>query len=98
MAPQNVFDHCAQTLWRRKLKFGDFNINLWSIKKVIFWFPWLSSVTIATSLPESTRYFLKLSFHMFPYNEILKSFQNENLTGYLKQTPQSTSKYQISAN
>ena len=23
-APQNVFDHCAQTLWRRKLKLGDF--------------------------------------------------------------------------
>ena len=24
MAPQNVFDHCAQTLRRRKLKLGDF--------------------------------------------------------------------------
>ena len=24
MAPQNVFDHCAQKLWRRKLKLGDF--------------------------------------------------------------------------
>ena len=24
MAPQNVFDHCAETLWRRKLKLGDF--------------------------------------------------------------------------
>ena len=24
MAPQNVFDHCAQTLKRRKLKLGDF--------------------------------------------------------------------------
>ena len=24
MAPHNVFDHCAQTLWRRKLKLGDF--------------------------------------------------------------------------
>ena len=23
MAPQNVFDHCAQTLRRRKLKLGD---------------------------------------------------------------------------
>ena len=23
-APQNVFDHCAQTLRRRKLKLGDF--------------------------------------------------------------------------
>ena len=24
MAPQNVFNHCAQTLRRRKLEFGDF--------------------------------------------------------------------------
>ena len=24
MAPQNVFDHCALTLKRRKLKLGDF--------------------------------------------------------------------------
>ena len=24
MAPQNDFDHCAQTLRRRKLKLGDF--------------------------------------------------------------------------
>ena len=24
MTPQNVFDHCAQTPRRRKLKFGDF--------------------------------------------------------------------------
>ena len=24
MAPKNVFDHCAQTLRRRKLKLGDF--------------------------------------------------------------------------
>ena len=24
MAPQNVFDHCAQMLRRRKLKFADF--------------------------------------------------------------------------
>ena len=23
-APQNVFDHCAQTLRKRKLKLGDF--------------------------------------------------------------------------
>ena len=33
----------------------------------------LSSVTMATSLSGSTRDFLKTSFHMFPYNEILKS-------------------------
>ena len=32
----------------------------------------LSSVTMATSLSGSTRDFLKTSFHMFPYNKILK--------------------------
>ena len=78
MAPQNVFDHCAQTLRRRKLKLGEvtFNINLLSIKESYFWFPRLSGVTIATSLSGSTRDFLKLSFHMFPYNEILKVFKS----------------------
>ena len=30
---------------------------------------------MATSLSGGTRYFLKLSFHMFPYNEILKVFK-----------------------
>ena len=76
MAPQNVFDHCVQTLRRRKLKLGDFNINLWSIKSY-FWLTRFSGVTIATSLSRSTRDFLKLSFHMFPYNEILKAFKSE---------------------
>ena len=41
-------------------------------KKGYIWFPKLSNVTIAMSLSESTRDFLKFSFHMFPYNEILK--------------------------
>ena len=49
-----------------------FNINLFSIKKSYFWFPRLSSVTMATSLSGGARDFLKLSFHMFPYHEILK--------------------------
>ena len=49
-----------------------FNINLFSIKKSYFWFPRLSSVTMATRLSGGTRHFLKLSFHTFPYNEILK--------------------------
>ena len=53
-----------------------FNINLLSITKTYFWFSRLSSVTIATSSSESTRDFLKLSFHMFPYNEILKVFKS----------------------
>ena len=77
MAPQNVFDHCAQTLRTRKLKLGDFYINLFSIKKSYFWFPRFSSVTIATSLSGGTLDFLKLSFHMFPYNEILKVFRSK---------------------
>ena len=54
-----------------------FNINLWCIKKSYFWFPKLSGVTIATSLLGSTRDFLKLSFHMFPYNDILKVFTSK---------------------
>ena len=64
MAPQNVVDQCVQTLKRRKLKLCDFvNVNLRSIKSHV-WFPRLSGVTIATSLSGSTRYFLKLSFHL----------------------------------
>ena len=39
-------------------------------EKSYFWFSKLSGVTIATSLSKSTRDFLKLSFHMFPYKEI----------------------------
>ena len=54
-----------------------FNINLFSIKKSYFWFPNLSSVTMATSLSGGTRDFWKLSFHMFPYHEILKVFQSK---------------------
>ena len=76
--PQNVFDHCAHTLRRRKLKLCDFlNTDLWSIKKSYFWFPRLSGVAIATSLSGSTRDFVKLSLHMFPYNEILKVFKSK---------------------
>ena len=54
-----------------------FNINLFSIKKSYFWFPKLSSVTMATSLSGGTRDFLKSSFHMFPYNKILKVFKSK---------------------
>ena len=73
MAQQNVFAHCAQTLRWKKLKLGEFNINLCRIKRYL-WFPRLSGVTMATSLSGSTRDFLKLSFHMFPY-KLKKSFQ-----------------------
>ena len=71
--PQNVFDHCAQTLRRKKLKLCDFNINLFSIKKVNFGslgYPALPWQRVCTGN------FLKLSFHMFPYNEILKVFKS----------------------
>ena len=54
-----------------------FIIDLSSIKKSCFWFPMLSDVTIATSLSGTTRVFLKLSFHIFPYNEILKVFKSK---------------------
>ena len=54
-----------------------YNINLCSIKKVIFGSPRLPGVTIATSLSGSTRDLLKLSFHMFPYIEILKVFKSK---------------------
>ena len=43
----------------------------------MFGFRRLFFVTIATSLSGSTRDFLKLSFHMFPSNEILKVFQSK---------------------
>ena len=54
-----------------------FNINLFSIKRSYFWFLRLSNVTMATSLSEGTRDFMKLSFHMFPYNEIYKVFKSK---------------------
>ena len=66
-----------------------FNINLFSIKKSYFWFPRLSSVTMATSLSGGTRDFLKISFHMFPYNEILKVFKSKSELIF----EESTSKY-----
>ena len=37
----------------------------------------LSSVTMATIFLGGTRDFQKLSFHMFPFNEILKVFKSE---------------------
>ena len=72
--PQNVFDHCAQTLKRRKLKLGDFYYQSMDHQRKYFWFSRLSGVTTATSLLLSTWDFLKLSFYMFPNNEILKVF------------------------
>ena len=42
-----------------------------------FWFPKMSGGTIATSLLRCTRDVLNLSFHMFPYIEILKVSKNK---------------------
>ena len=39
MAPQNVFDHCAQTRRRRKLKLGDFLILIYGASKKLFLVP-----------------------------------------------------------
>ena len=54
-----------------------FNIDLWGIKKSYFWLSRLSSVTMATSLSRGTQDFLKLLFHMFPYNKILKFLKSK---------------------
>ena len=45
IAPQNVFDHYAQTLRRRKLKLADFNILSMEHQKSYFWFNRLSGAT-----------------------------------------------------
>ena len=77
MSPK-VFDPCgAQTLRRRRLKFVTLNITQWSIKKVIFGFLSNPGVTIVASLSGSTLDFLKLSFNIFPYSEILKVFKSK---------------------
>ena len=47
-------------------------ILIYGASKKLFLVPRLSAVTIAMSLSGSTRDFLKLSFHVFPLNEILK--------------------------
>ena len=77
MAPQNAFDHCAQMLRRSKLKLCDFSYQSMEHQKSYFWFTRLSGVTTAMSLSGSTRDFLKLLFHMFPYNEISKVFKSK---------------------
>ena len=46
-------------------------------QKNYFWFPKLSGVTMATSLSGTTGDLLKLSFDIFPYNEILKVFKSK---------------------
>ena len=50
-----------------------FNINLLSIQKSFFWFQHYHG----NEFVRGTRDFLKLSFHMFPYNEILKVFKSK---------------------
>ena len=43
-------------------------------QKKLFLVSRLSGVTVGTRLSGSTRDFLKLTFHMFPYNEIFGKF------------------------
>ena len=94
MAAQNTFTTVLKRLWERGWNLVTFNINLWSIKSH-FWFPRLSSVTIETSLLGNTRDFLKFSFYMFPYNEILK-FSEVKSHLIFETSTTNTSKYQIS--
>ena len=70
MGPKNVFDHCAQMVRTTKLKLHEH-------QKSYFLFTRLAGVTTATSLSGSTQDFLKLLFHMFPYNEISKVFKSK---------------------
>ena len=77
MPPKMFFTTVLKQLRGGRENFVTVNINLYNIKKSYFWFPRLSGVTIATILSESTRDFLKLSFHMFPYNEILKVLKSK---------------------
>ena len=77
MAPKMFLTIVLKRLGGGSSNLVTFIINLWSIKKGYFWFPRLFGVTIATSLSGSTRDFLKLSFHMFPYIEILKVFKSK---------------------
>ena len=51
--------------------------EIFLIKTTYFYFPRLSVVTIAASLSGGTLDFLTLSFHMFPYNKILKVFKSK---------------------
>ena len=60
MAPQNGFDHCAQTLRRRKLKL---DINICSIKKHYFWFPTILDKIRWDTLPYGRE---KAAFPPFP--------------------------------
>ena len=98
MAPQNGLYHCVPEC----LGGGNWNLLtliliLCGIKNSYFWFPRLSGVTMATSLSGSTRDFLILSFHMFPYNKILKVFKSKIWIDIWKKALQNTSKYQILA-
>ena len=75
MTPGNVFATVLKCLGEGIRNLVTFNIHLWTIRKSYFWFPRLFDVNVATSLSWSSRDFLKLSFHMFPNEEILKAFK-----------------------
>ena len=65
----------AMILKSREKWLGTPNYN--TTKKVIFGFLGYPVLPYTMSLSGSTRDFLKLSFHMFPYNEILNVFKSK---------------------
>ena len=75
MTPKIFLTTVLKRLGRGSQNLVTFNIDLWSIKKSYFLFPKFFGVTITTSFSGSTTDFQKLSFHMFPYNEILRVFK-----------------------
>ena len=87
ITPKMVFTTAPKRLGGGRRNLVTFNINLFSIKKSYFWFPGLSGFIMATSLSGGTRDFLKLSFHMFPYNEIFKFSKVKSELIFEKSTP-----------
>ena len=74
--PQCFWPLCSKRLGGGSFNLVTFNINVWSIQKSYFLLLRLSGLTMATSFSGSIPDFLKLSFHVFPYNEILKLFKS----------------------
>ena len=77
MAPPKCFCPMYPNALEEEAEAWGLLILIYAASKNYFWVPRLSGVTMATSLSGSTRKFLKLSFLMFPYNEILKVFKSK---------------------
>ena len=67
----HVFDHCAQTLRRRKLKLGDFFLLIYGASKRLFFYHSNEFVTEYSTFSEV------IIPYMFPYNEIFKVFKSK---------------------